>query len=453
MKRVWIGLALVVIVLAAGYAVYQARAQAEPATQQWKTAEVTRGTLEATVGATGTVRARQSATLAWQVSGVVGEVKVSEGDIVSVDQVLAELRQDSWPQTLLNARTSLLNAQQQLNDLHRQATLQYAQALEQLAQARQQLKSAEWRYNSVVVYWDEEKAQKEYEKWHGMVKSISHQLRDPNVPDAMKAALQVQLETAKRQEMIAKNNLHPSDEDIAKATADYELAKAQVEHWQQEVDRWKDGPPADQVALLEAQIAAAQATLDMARIIAPFGGVVTLVQTHPGDVVTPGTPAFRIDDLSAVLVDVDVSEIDINAIRPGQEVTLTLDAVLGKEYHGVVEKVARVGTTTPTGINFTVTVRLTDADEMVKPGMTAAVTIFTERKEDVLLVPNRAVRTVDGQTVVYVLRPGQPDPVKVPITLGASANTVSEVLEGDLQEGDLVVLNPPTQGFNFFGGR
>ncbi len=454
MRRWWIVLLLLVLLAGGGYLVVQARTRnTQTSSTQWKTTAITRGDLEATVGATGTVRPRQSALLAWQVSGVVGRVYVREGEGVTTDTVLAELRSDSWPQTLLSARTSLLSAQQQLDDLRRTAAQQYAQALQNWAVARQQLKSAEWRYNSIVLYWDEEKAQKEYDKWHNLVQSLQNQLNDPTVPEAMKPAIRVQLETAKRQEMVAKNNLHPSEEDKAKATADYELAKAQVAYWEQEAERWKEGPPADQVALLEAQIAAAQATLDMAQIKAPFTGTVTEVHVHPGDVVAPGTLAFRLDDLSDLLVDVDVSEIDINAIRPGQKATLTLDAVLGREYHGVVEKVAQVGTTTPTGINFTVTVRLTDADALVKPGMTAAVTIFTERKTGVLLVPNRAVRTVEGQTVVYVLRPGASEPTPIPITLGATANTVSEVLEGDLQEGDLVVLNPPTQGFNLFGGR
>ena len=453
MKRVW-SLVLVLVLLGAGYGLYRARAHnAEPAASRWRTAQITRGDLEATVGATGTVRSRQFAMLAWQVNGVVGQVYAQEGDTVQAEQVLAELRADSWPQALLSARTSLLNAQQQLDELRRNADQKYAQALENLATARLQLKSAEQRYHDIVLYWDEEEAQKEYDKWHNLVKSLNEKLHDPRTPSALKPALRSQLEFAKLQEQVAKNNLHPSEEDKAKATADYELAKAQVAYWEREVERWKDGPPADQVALLEAQIEAAQATLEMAKIKAPFTGTVTEVRVHVGDVVAPGTIAFRLDDLSEMLVDVDISEIDINAVRPGQQVTLTLDAVLGRTYHGVVEKVAKVGTTTPTGINFTVTVRLTDADEMVKPGMTAAVTISTERKEGVLLVPNRAVRTVDGQTVVYVLRPGTSEPTPVPVTLGATANTVSEVLEGDLQEGDLVVLNPPVQGFNLFGGK
>jgi HlyD family secretion protein len=97
-------------------------------------------------------------------------------------------------------------------------------------------------------------------------------------------------------------------------------------------------------------------------------------------------------------------------------------------------------------VNFTVTVQLDNTDSAVKPGMTAAVTITVKQLDGVLLVPNRAVRLVNNQRVVYVLRNGQSQ--EIPITLGASAETMSEVLSGDLKEGDLVILNPPSNLFN-----
>jgi len=109
-----------------------------------------------------------------------------------------------------------------------------------------------------------------------------------------------------------------------------------------------------------------------------------------------------------------------------------------------------VGNVTQGAVNFTVTVEITVADEQVKPGMTAVVNIVVNALKDVLLVPNRAVRLVDGQRVVYVLRNGQP--VEVKITLGASSDTVSEVVSGDLKEGDLIILNPSTTLISPGGG-
>jgi HlyD family secretion protein len=126
-----------------------------------------------------------------------------------------------------------------------------------------------------------------------------------------------------------------------------------------------------------------------------------------------------------------------------QPVTLTFDAILGKTYQGRVVEVAQVGTDEQGVVNFKVTVELTDADEQVKPGMTAAVNIIIEEINDTVLVPNRAVRLVDGERVVYLLEEGEP--VKKEIRLGASSDTMSVVLVGDVKEGDLVILNPPVE--------
>jgi multidrug efflux pump subunit AcrA (membrane-fusion protein) len=118
-----------------------------------------------------------------------------------------------------------------------------------------------------------------------------------------------------------------------------------------------------------------------------------------------------------------------------------------------------VGTSVQGVVNFVVTVQLDNADADVKPGMTAAVTITVKQLENVILVPNRAVRLVNNQRVVYVLRDG--NSTEIPVTLGATAETMSEVLSGDLKEGDKVILNPPTNfsrpqngggGGGFFGG-
>lgn len=452
MKRV-VGVFLALAVLAAGGWLWWHNHQTPAPKSPWQTSVLAKGTLESTVSVSGTVRARQSATLRWQIQGVVGKVAVAAGDHVRRDQVLAVLRDDQWPQALLQARVSLLNAQKQLQDLRDAASLRYAQALQQLAQAKRQRDRAQNHYDW-IVNWDDEDAQQEYKKWHNMVISIQHDLNDPRTPPQLQDALRAQLELAKRQEQIAKANLDgPSDLDLQEAEANLTLAKAQVEQAEREVARWKDGPPADQVSILEAQIAAAQATLDMARLTAPFGSVVTDAQVREGDVVAPGQVAFRLDDLGQLLVDVGLSELDVAQVKVGQQATLAFDALPGRTYHGVVSETALAGEAARGGgsVTFRATVRLTDADEAIRPGMTAAVSIRTAHLEDVLLLPLRAIRMRDGTPVVFVLRAGQPQPVKV--RLGATSDEYAQLLDGDLHVGDQIVLNPPTEQINFFGGH
>ena len=155
----------------------------------------------------------------------------------------------------------------------------------------------------------------------------------------------------------------------------------------------------------------------------------------------PGTLAFDLVDTSRMLVDVSVSEVDINRIGMGQEATLLFDSEPEIEYAGEVVEVGYVGREAAGIVNYMVSVALNNPDENIRPGMTAAVNIIVEQIENVLLVPNRAVRTFDGERVVYILQNGSLE--RRGIVLGASSDLYSEVLDGELASGDLVVLNPP----------
>lgn len=378
---------------------------------QYQTTKVEKGELVATVGATGTVRARQSATLVWQTNGSVQAVNVAVGDQVSADTVLASLSTTSVSQNIILAEADLLNAQRLLEDLRESDTAR-AQAWIALRFAEDEFEEANDLYQAMLS------GDYEYDR---IVYTTMRGYRIPTV------------------ETVTVGQV--DDETLADAKADMELKQASLEDAQRAYDRVKDGPNPADLAAAQARVNAAQATLNMARLIAPFAGTVTDVLPLEGDQVTAGMPGFRVDDLSSLLVDVDISEVDINSIAIGQPVTLTFDGILGGEYHGEVVQAAQAGDTLQGVVNFTVTVRITDADELVKPGMTAAVTIVVKEIKDVILIPNRAVRIVDNKKVVYILQNGVP--VQVEVRLGSSSDTMSVLADGDLEVGDLIILNPP----------
>jgi len=378
---------------------------------EFQTAKVERGNLTATIGATGTVRARQTAVLIWQAAGMVDIVNVKVGDNVPANFVMASLAKSSLPQSVIMAEADLVDAQKALDDLLNSTTAQ-AESVVALREAQEVYdKAANWReeLNGKIDI-----KEIHYKKIYGRTVPILKEYRG-----------------------------FASEETIAKADEDLALAKAKVDDAQREYDRLKNGPDAVDIAAAQARVDAAQATLNLARVIAPFAGTVTEAYPLPGDQVAAGATAYRVDNLSSLLVDVEVSEVDINNVSVGQPVTLSFDAILGKDYHGQVVEVAQTGTSVQGVVNFKVTVELTDADSDVKPGMTAAVNIVVNEMQDVVLVPNRAVRLVDGERVVYLLVDGQP--VKTEIRLGPSSDTVSVVAGGDIKEGDTVVLNPPVE--------
>ncbi len=456
MKK-FIGWIVVLVLLGGGFWAfrrYQVQKQ-EQSTTAYQTEAARRGPLQATIGATGSVRANQTAVLVWQTSGTIETVNVDVGDTVRRGEVLASLEQTSLPQNVILAQADLVNAQKALDDLlEPPSELTLAQAQKAIADAQKAVDDAQKRLDSLTskarqvdidaaqaaVVMARDKRDKAQEDFAPYENKPEDNLR--------RAYFQSRLADAQREyeNAVARlNNLlgTANEVDLAVAQANLETAQAQLADARQTYDDLLAGPDADDISAARARVAAAQATVNLARLTAPFDAVVTAVYLKTGDQVTPGTTAFRLDDLSHLLVDVEISEVDINRVKVGQPVILTFDAVLGKEYRGEVVEVPPVGQVSQGVVNFTVTVELKDVDEEVKPAMTAAVTIVVSELEDVLLVPNRAVRFRDGERVVYVLKGGEPQPVT--ITLGASSDTYSEVAGGDLQEGDLIILNPPSQ--------
>lgn len=504
MKK-WIIVIVVLVVLAgAFYLLGPARAQRLAASASGlQTTTASRGSLTASVGATGIVRANQTAILSWQTTGTVGEINVQVGEVIQANQVLASLESTSLQQPVILAQADLVNAQRALDDLLNSNSLkaQAQQAVENARQALEDAKNPELAQAKALeaiafaekavqdaqrnVRWlgspatqsliDEAEAQvvivkdrldKAQEKFNPYANRPESNLTRARLQSEL-AQVQQQYDAAVRQLNNLQGTANETDQAVAKA--DLATAQAQLLQAQREWERIKDGTSPAELALLEAQLAdaerelgrvqdgaapddilaaqarvdAAQATINLARLTAPFSGTITDVMIKPGDQASPGITAFRLDDLTHLLIDVSVSEVDINRIQIGQPVSLTFDAIQGKEYSGEISKVDQVGTNNQGIVDFTVTVELNNADELVKTGMTAAVNIVINQLEDVLLVPNRAVRIRDGKRVVYILSDGQPVPVDV--SLGASSEVNSEVISGDLSEGDTIVLNPPVE--------
>lgn len=408
-RRTWITIG-VVAVIALGIIIAVNSGSKKKAV--YETTAAARGNLIATIGATGSVRALKSAVLVWQTTGIVENVGAEVGQLVKKDETLASLDKNSLSQNIILAEADLANAQKALDGLLNSDTAR--------AQAMRALDTAETNY------------QKAYDYRKGLNGKIT----------ITETYWQFGALKAKTYQGYADaETIKDADEKLA-------LAEAQLNDARRAVERFKNGlDPAD-VAAAQARVAAAQSTLNMARISAPFDGTVTQATPAIGDQVSAGSVAFRVDDLSHLQVDLQVSEVDINNVAVGQSAALTFDAVLGKEYHGKVVQVGQAGDTVQGVVSFTVTVELTDADELVKPGMTSAVNVIIKEQKDVVLIPNRAVRLINAERVVYVLVNNQPKPIKV--QLGSTDGTNSALTGGDLKEGDLIILNPPSGGP--FGG-
>jgi len=467
-QKVWIILSISVVAIIAVVLVFiSIRSQQSSSTASYQTTTVQKGTLTSAVEGTGTVASTQSTTLNWDTSGQVDQVLAQTGTQVRTGDVLATLLQDLQARTALE--TNLVNAQKNLAELTSPEAI--ANARLDITTAESNVQKAKYsvyqqqnwkndalirdKYAAVVIAKEKlDNVQEAYDKAH--VGEYINNTRE--------AILVQDLYNAQQAYNIAYNQYSaysqkPTQRQIDEAQANLDLANAQLASAQNYLAALTGGDvPADATgtSLLkfkEATLAVetAQEDLEAIKLTAPFDGTITRVDVITNAIVSAGTQAFRIDDLSSLVVAVQVTEIDINSIQNGQPAAITFDAIPNKTYIGKVIKSDLAGSSSANSVNFTVTVELTNADAQVKPGMSANVTVTTNQVDNALLVPSTAIFTdSSGQQYVYLIRNGIASTVTV--TTGAVSDSSTQIFSDSLQEGDVIVLSFTSTSTTSSGG-
>ena len=286
------------------------------------------------------------------------------------------------------------------------------------------------------------------------------------------AALELaRLNAARTQALVAKQNSAQSDLD--QATANLHQAEANVK-------------------IKEGALEKSKADLDHCTITSPIDGMVISRNVDVGQTVAASLQApviFQIaNDLSKMQIDANVAEADVGGVAVDQYVDFTVDAFPTQTFHGKVVQVRNAPITVQNVVTYDTVIGVTNPDLKLKPGMTANVSIISAHKDDVLKIPNgalrfrmsdesaapapkrdpsstrqpggkppaRSERRIDRS--VYVLPPGASKPARITIKTGISDGVATEITEG-LKEGDRVVTGvtessgtTSTPATNPFGG-
>ena len=212
------------------------------------------------------------------------------------------------------------------------------------------------------------------------------------------------------------------------------------------------------VQLDRAAVETAQVNLGYTNIVSPVEGTVvarniTIGQTVAASFQTP-TLFLIATDLTKMQVDTNVSESDIGAIREGEAAHFTVEAFTDRIFQGTVAQVRQAPQTVQNVVTYDVVVNTDNSQFFLKPGMTATVQIVSAQHDDVLRVPDQALRFMPGGAhqvatpgaapaaagapQVWVLRAGKP--LAVALRTGLDDDTYTEVLSGDLHPGDQVLI-------------
>jgi HlyD family secretion protein len=240
------------------------------------------------------------------------------------------------------------------------------------------------------------------------------------------------------------------------AAAQANLARAEAAY-----QRLLEPPTSEEIAILEAQVESTRTSLELAQlrleqsqIIAPMSGRVASVLINAGEQATPGAPTITLVNEGAFHITVNVDEIDIDQISLNQSVDITLDALPDVPVQGTISEIAPTSTSATGGVvTYLVTINISGVDESVqlRPGMSANASIVTQVVEDVLIVPNWAVRLDRESGTAFVLRENADGTIaEVTVETGIRNEQFSELLSG-LSAGDTVVVTNEREGFSLFG--
>ncbi len=198
-----------------------------------------------------------------------------------------------------------------------------------------------------------------------------------------------------------------------------------------------------QLEVAERSVSEAQKQLDETVITAPFGGVVVTVGADDGDILPGPTmslqPVIKLIDLSSLELEVDIDEIDIASIKPGQRAIIEVDALPDLELEGQVAEIYPVPTVEGGVVFYQVTVNLSGLPVSgLRVGMSATADIIIRGRTDVLLIPERAIQLdSEGNPIVKVVVNEEFE--ERPVVLGITDGFDTEVLSG-LEEGEVVVV-------------
>lgn len=386
--------------------------QKEENTQE--TAEITRSDLIIGVSVSGNLEMPHKTNLSFGTTGTVVEVLVDEGDSVVKGQTLARLDAQSLE---LGVETTLAR--------YKVAKMDYGIAQNNLMQTI-------YPHYITGTTYDLPGTRLALEEAHG------------NLEDTQKF-----MEQGKTEEAQASLDLLGEDIEIARD-------KSQSRTWQLpfsiKVLELQTNQVKIAMEMAEMELARARLELDKTVIVATFDSVVAEVNINEGQelsAMTYANTAVHLIDPSEIEMSGVIDEIDIAKVKLGQEADIILDALPGKEVKGRVTFISQAGTVQAGVVSYKTTITLEHPEEELRDSMSATAGIIIDRRDNVLLIANRAIQGSWENPAVEVIIGEQTEQRQV--TLGMSDGIKTEVLSG-LEEGERVIFPKSQLPFNMFGG-
>jgi HlyD family secretion protein len=493
MKKKWIIIGVILIMVAvSGYFIFRAK---KP---DYNLATVKKGDLIQEVSVTGIVKPAQSVNLAFEKAGKITQIYVEVGDSVKAGQILIsqnnsdlvaqlseaqanvkaqqakldELKQGTRPEEIRVQEVKVENAKATLRDKIQDAYTKSDDAVSNkidqffsnpktsnpqfniaLAnfQLKRDLEADRVIIETILTSWSASLSQleatSEIEQYDNMAKTNLFRVKNflDKVAEAINSLTansslsQTTLDGYKSDISTARTNINTAIINLSTAEADLSLQENQLA-------LEKAGTTVEKISAQEAAVEQAKASVQnieaqLAKTIlrAPIDGLVTRQEAKIGETIAANTTVVSIISGARFQIETNVPEVDIAKIKIGNPAKITLDAYGNDVYFDArVVKIDPAETIIEGVATYKTTLQFVKEDERLKSGMTANIDILSDKRENVLFVPQRAVISKNGTKIVNVLEGKDVKEIIVKTGLRGSGGNI-EVLEG-LKEGEKVIL-------------
>jgi multidrug efflux pump subunit AcrA (membrane-fusion protein) len=365
-------------------------------TQMLASDVVRRGTVNKTLSATGIIKPEVGATvkIGSRSTGIIRKMHVRVGDTVTEGQIIAEIDSRELEAVVAESEAALKRAQIEYERILASYPLQIKEAEAKVASAKATAEYAELSYKR-------------------------------------------QMELTGRN-LDSQNNLDLAREKAVTGVQALTVAKATLDRLEEEFIRQRASAEQSRIQA-EASLATARIKLSYATIRSPMNGVVSQIAAQEGETAVAGLQVVNlitVVDLSRKEMWVYIDENDVGQLTPGMQVDFRVDALPGRTFSGRIYRIYPEAEIRDSIVYYQTIVPLSKEDSLaLRSEMTTQCTVYVESKENALLVPNEAIKWINGSQVVFVRRGNVVLPVQV--LFGMRGTESSEVLEG-LEEGDVV---------------
>ncbi|MFL0195433.1 efflux RND transporter periplasmic adaptor subunit [Clostridium sp. WILCCON 0269] len=405
-KIILLVLAVLIIFSIAHNIIKNKKTEAKNSIKNVKVIKAELTSLSTTVNYSGKLTANEEVSVSPKSSGKVKTLNVQVGSTVKSGDILFTLDSDALQAQLQQQQASIASANAGLNSANASLDKTKSSGVDQqVVQAQQAVDSAQISYND---------AKTNYDRTASLYSAGAVSQQELDTAKTKLDTASVALSSAQQNLSLIQGKVGPESVEVAKA----QVTQAEA-----------------QVTQAEAGLKSIQTQINDTIINSPISGIVSTVNIHPGEISPAATASITIIDSSSLIAETDVPGTMLSKIQTGQSVPIVIPSLSNKKVTGSIETISP--DTNSTTQEYLIKIKIDNSEGDLKSGMFAKISLPDENKNNVITVPNEAIKVENGVSYLYAVEKNKIK--KISVTTGLSNDKITEIISSRINAGASIV--------------